>query len=81
MEDSFLDRQYASPFRCVFEGVFGKAQHHHVATTAVFVPHSDHNFDLFSNTKSEMKGTRFESVDSVEVKAVEIFIKMTEHEF
>lgn len=39
------------------------------------------NFNLFSNIKSEMKRTRFESVDSVNVKAVDIFIKMTEHEF
>lgn len=58
--------------------VLGKAQHPRFGPTTE-VPHCD--FYLFLKVKSELKGARFEGVESVKAKVAETLNKMTDEDF
>ena len=71
-------RQRAGTQRPDCQVVFDEAQDHSVGTYIVLTWPSPMWLILFPKIKSAFKGTRFESVDAVKVKATELMNKLSE---
>jgi len=71
-------RQCASTQCPVCQNIFDKAQDHHVGTSLYSPNIAPCDFFLFPKIKPALKGIRFESIDAVKAKVMELTNKLSE---